>query len=541
MYSRTLADVMKTLGVLKHPQFFNLVKVKDEPMPHQTEMMKLYARHTTFGCFDVAGSGKTLPAHVHGILMASLGNKVVYTMPPKLIDQFEQEMEEWFIGIGSFLKLGKLNYPAAKKRRVIEQWEQEGWPDILFLSYDGYREMNDVNPKKKIGKNQWYTKTGERWVLGQTPYTKTGHIIQKGMAVNLYHKKLTKEGYNVFFFDEAHHLCGLDSIISRSVEESAGENTAMYLMTGTPEGAKVIDAYGIIRLINPTAYTSVSSFERQHIVYKELSLDHPNPRFPGQRLKVRVPDYYKDVDGIHTALYKNARRVQKHQISKRPDPIITDIKLKLTGAHAKLYKDIVNNHFARVGDVILSPDNSMQARFMALQIISNPTVFNPDISMESELFSRTKELVSSIDPKQNKIVMFAYHKKVIEFLAEKFSEYNPAVVYGGTTNSHEEVTRFLHDPDCQVIILNWLSGGAGLNLQIASHIIFYECPTLPKDAKQAIARCDRTGQKNTVNVYFMRVLGTISDKNYRKLLNTGETLNMVMKDTGDLLHEILPK
>ena len=181
MYQITLSDIMKDIGVRKHPDYFSGIKVKHKPMPHQLEMMKLYTISTRYLDATQPGCGKTFPAHVHGILMASLGNKVVYTMPPKLIDQFEEEMHDYFIGIGHYLKMGKLNVPAAKKRQLVEQWDKEGWPDILFMSYDGYREFNDVNKTKKIGANQWYYQDGTRYdeEKGGQAYTKNGRIISK--------------------------------------------------------------------------------------------------------------------------------------------------------------------------------------------------------------------------------------------------------------------------------------------------------------------------------------------------------------------------
>ena len=539
MYQITLSDIMKDIGVRKHPDYFSGIKVKHKPMPHQLEMMKLYTISTRYGDFGEPGSGKTYPAHIHGILMASLGNKVVYTMPPKLIDQFEEEMHDYFIGIGHYLKMGKLNVPAAKKRQLVEQWDKEGWPDILFMSYDGYREFNDVNKAKKIGANQWYYQDGTRYdeEKGGQAYTKNGRIISKrGTAENDKHLLLNKKGYNVFFFDEAHALCGLNSIISQSVDETAKGNTAIYLMTGTPVPTVISDAYGIIRLINPDAYSSRSSFERQHIVYRQQQIT-----VKGRVRMIRIPSSFVNVEKIHQALYQNARRIQKRDIIKMPDPLITDVKVKLTGAHSKLYKDIMRDHFALVGDTILSPENQQQARHMSLQIISCPTQFDSSISMENELFDRTKDLVETIDPSKNKIVVFAYYRTAIEFLKEKFSDLEPAVLYGGTTNATEEVNRFKKDDNCRMIILNWMSGGAGLNLQVASHIIFYECPTSPKDATQAVARCDRTGQQNIVNVYFMRVLGTLSDKNFRKLLEAEEDVNKVVQDDLDLLHKQLRK
>lgn len=534
----TLAELMDKVGVGNYPSWFPNIRLKFPPMPHQLEMMKLYATKTRFMDAGEPGVGKTYPAQAHGILMAALGNKVVYTMPPKLIDQFVEEIEDFFRPIRDYLKIGKLYGTAAQKRKLVEQWNVEGWPELLFVSYDGYREWNDIQTAKKIGKNQWYSEDGSKWdeEEGGPAFTRDGRPIdRRGMADNDKHRLLTKKGYNVFFFDEAHALCGVGSIISDAVAEVASENSAIYLMTGTPVPTNISHAYGIIRVINPEAYPNEYSFQRQHVVTQAIRITGANNR----TRRVRVPVDYINTEKIHTELFKNARRLQKREVNKLPDPIITDVKLRLEGKHKRLYDSLIKNHFAMVGETILAPESQSSVRHLSLQLISCPTEFDPNISMKNELFDRTKELVESINPWQNKIIIFAYYRAAIEFLAEEFKEYNPAVVYGGVTNSTEEINRFKHDDDCRMIILNWVSGGAGLNLQVASHGIFYECPTSPKDAKQAIARMDRTGQHNVVNIYFMRVMGTLSDKNFKKLLQAEETNNEVVKDELDLIHKIV--
>ena len=197
----------------------------------------------------------------------------------------------------------------------------------------------------------------------------------------------------------------------------------------------------------------------------------------------------------------------------------------------------MKNMMAEMDTTIITAESQSEMRHMSLKLISCPTSFDPEISMKNSLYQRFSELLESIDPTQNKVVIFAYYRDAIEFLAEELKEYNPAILYGGS--NAKEIDRFKKDDDCRVIIMNWISGGAGLNLQVASHIIFYECPTSPKDASQAIARCDRTGQQNIVNVYFMRVMDTLSDRNFKKLLTAEEDLNKAVKDDKDLLYKVL--
>lgn len=498
--------------------------------------------------FTTGNCGKTFPAHIHGILMAALGNKVCFIMPPKLIGQFQDEMEDFFVGITDHLQIANLDVPAAKKVKQVDEWDANGWPDILMLSYDVYRMLNDPAPTKAIGRNRWFLEDGTPYWKEQdvaydktaTPYTKDGRRINsRGRAANSWQFKLNKAEYNVLFFDEAHALCGTDSILSKSVKamsDDLGDDIAIYLMTGTPVPTHLHDAYGIIRLINPEAYQSYAAFERQHCDTSRISVRGKG----GKEVKVKTITGYRNTDKVHESLFANARRVQKRDVITMPDPVIGQIRVKLSGKHKRLYDKIINDHFAVVGDTVLAPDSQSEVRALALRLISCPDEFDPSLSKDNEVAAAADAYLDSVNPANFKVIIFAYHRTVIEFLAKRYEQWNPAVVYGGSSGN-EQVKRFKEDDSCRIAIINWVSGGAGLNLQIAHHILFYECPTSPKDAKQAIARADRKGQANIVNAVFLRVMGTLSDKNFKNLLKNEASNNQVVQDTKDLLHELLKK
>ncbi|MCY1293037.1 hypothetical protein D9M70_422820 [compost metagenome] len=231
--------------------------------------------------------------------------------------------------------------------------------------------------------------------------------------------------------------------------------------------------------------------------------------------------------------------MQKRDVVALPDPVISQVRIRLSGAHKRLYSKVINDRFAVLGNTVLAPDNQSALRHLALQLISCPDEFDESISMDNELADAADTILDSINPANHKVIIFAYYKRTINFLAKRYEKWNPAVVYGESTSSKADIHRFKTDPNCRIAIINWVAGGAGLNLQIAHHILFYECPTSPKDAKQAIARADRTGQANVVNVYFLRVLGTLLDRNFKNLLKNEEVNNQVVRDKKDLLHELL--
>lgn len=557
----TLHDLMMVSGVNNHPDWFSKINLLHWPMSHQMEMIKKYPRFLRFMDASDPGSGKTFPAQVHAILMAAMGNKVAFTMPPKLIPQFIQEFTDYFAGIHSHLKIDDLDCSAAHKAKKEAAWNAEGWPDVLVMSYDTYRSYNDKHATKKIGQNLWRTKRPDPDNEGKflyepyfrddgtpvnekaQPFTKDGRTIskKKGLASNTRQMLLKERGYNVLFFDEGHALCGMESILSKSVAEMShrlGDEVAIYIMTGTPVPTHLHDVYGILRLINPDAYLNKASFMRQHCETREFQVNTGS----GKTATVRQVVGYMDTKKVYDALWKNAHRVQKRDVLAMPDPIITEVPVRLTGAHHKLYKDVINNQFAILGNRVLAPDSQSELRHMALQLISCPGKYDDSgkLSKENELAKATEQLVESIAPcAERKVIIFAYYKGALEELAKRYEKYNCAVVYGDSADSPGEIVRFKTDPNCTVLVINWISGGAGLNLQCASYTIFYEIPTSPKDAKQAIARTDRKGQANIVNIYFMRVMRTLSDKNMKNLLKNEESNNRVVGDVKDLLHELL--
>ena len=543
MSQLTVGNILSDAGVIEYPGWLDEQPAQFAPMPHQAGTLRRYVNKLRFLDASDPGVGKTYPAQVHGLLMASLGNKTLYVMPPRLLEQFHAEMLTFFPGVDSRLDIGVYLGDASKKAKLLQGWEESGWPDILLMSYDAFRQLNDNSPMKKIGWNQWYLPDGRTYFRGpgdpvddsQPPVTKDGRPINKrGKAENPHRRRLAKAGYCCLFFDEAHALCGTDSILSESVadmSERLGDDMAIYLMTGTPIPTHLEDVYGLLRLVNPEAYSDKTSFMRQHCLTETAEFNGRN---------VRVIVGYKNEELVHKNLFANAVRIQKRDVLELKDPLISSVSVRLSGPHLKLYRELMKQQFTVLGDTVLAPDNQSSLRHLALQIVSCPDEFDPSgkLTLDNELAKAADEILDSINPANHKVIIFAYYQRTIDFLAKRYAQWCPAVV-NGNSSSDKNIARFKTDPNCRLCIVNWKSGGAGLNLQVASHILFYETPTSPGDAKQAIARCDRKGQENIVNVYFMRVRGTIFDRNYQSLLRNEQQANAVIRDRKDLLFEYL--
>jgi SNF2 family DNA or RNA helicase len=82
-------------------------------------------------------------------------------------------------------------------------------------------------------------------------------------------------------------------------------------------------------------------------------------------------------------------------------------------------------------------------------------------------------------------------------------------------------------------VVQWIAGGAGLNLQFCSRIIFYTQHWNPAIIQQAIGRAHRIGQKNRVQVYSLCF-------EFEEELNMDQLMISKQEEKMEIAHSIMP-
>ncbi len=509
-YNIPLSQLMRDVGILDAPRVADEVLVVNEPEPEQLNTMRTALRYERFADFSKPGAGKTYPMHFNMLVRCVYGNKCVAIMPPNLIPQFCEEFTNFFEGVGKFVKIHPFNQTAAKREKLISEWDRVGeWPDILVMSYQIFKKYADV-------RKHWFVKR------------KVEHRPRpvKVKVVNEYAGFLQKRGYNCFYPDEADALKNPRSenhkVFWRTLGETQGQYS-LYMATGTPSGKGPEDTYGLIRLKTPEAYRSWGHFERTHLVIDDSG--------PGE-----IIIGYEDLDLLNHWLYKNSVRVipkYEHEVN------LVEETIRLSPEHMRLYNQVVKDRMLEVeGKEKLMTSDSM-VRATAKQLISSPEFFT-DEPVKNLHTEKVCEFIDRINPKNNKIIIFTYFKASVATLVETCQRLglNPSSM-NSESDTEKARLKFLHDPTCRVIVINWISGGAGLNFQsVCNNIIFADTPTTPKDYEQAIARVRRKNQKYRVNVFFVRVLGTIAGRQIKTLLKRDGINSTLLKDNTPLLKDL---
>lgn len=117
----------------------------------------------------------------------------------------------------------------------------------------------------------------------------------------------------------------------------------------------------------------------------------------------------------------------------------------------------------------------------------------------------TEYIETQIFGGHEKVVVFAYHRDVVQTLKTQLQKFNPAIIVGGMSmqEREKEETKFNENKDCKVIILTIGAGSEGINLTVASYLIFTEFSYVPKDNEQAMDRIHRIGQDKKAMIEFL--------------------------------------
>lgn len=499
-----------------------------DPRPYQRKALYYAIWNAKWGLFDEPGCGKTLPAQALALYRACCGDKTLVVMPPRLLDQFAESLEVTFPGHP--VTTAMLRTSPVKREELRSTWNKSGWPQILMMSYEVFTKLTKPASVKRVVKKD------------------TGKAETKKSDAGGWTADIMRE-YGQLITDEAHKIKNWDTQVHMAVEQFVERAGAGFMpMTGTPIPNQVIDAYGLIRLINPEAYYNHKHFEGRHCVYGQ-----------GKKGYNHIVNY-RHLETVTENLYRFASRTLKSEAMPwLPKTQIIEVPVSLEKWHQKLYKEIVEQRVIEVGDEVMDITSQQRLRMVCLQTVMTPEKFC-DHPKENAVMETVDELLEGIgfdmpevdakgmpiDPRpgqksRRKVIIFAHFRESVEKLTKHYAKYGAVAIYGGATAKEAKLAehRFKTDPNCRILVANPRSGGVGLNLQDwCSTVIFAEPTSVPGEFQQAVDRADRSGQIESVTVYIIKALKTSSLSLIRNMRRKAEDIVYVNRDRATLLRDL---
>lgn len=462
-------------------EIFNNLNIPDdvtvdlEPRDYQLEDAHQLINWRRCSNFSEVGTGKSLVSYLWIMHRLYSGVKVLVIMPPPLITQY---VSNFSVIQNHPFSMAVIKKDIKKRNAEMDVWDKEGWPDVLFMSY------------------QMFIK---------------------------YHKYL--KVYKALVADEAHVMSNAQTKAFQMAYLFVFSRDAYFLeMTATPMTTEIRSAYGHIRLKTPEAYLDLAHFDRTHVVYKHLDL--------AERAKgIKQIAGYKNLELIDEHINRFAVRRRARDVLSLEEPNIIEHTVELEPAHSELYRTLLEERIIELGDEVLVAKNQQALRQMALQIITNYEDYT-DVVIDDEPLANLQAIVEALDGK--KLAVFCFFKATVRKLNKVFAKLNPALVYGDS-DVQKNVDKFLNDDTCKMAILNYKSGGAGFNLQSVCHnVVFFETTGSPGEIEQALGRVQRSGQTEVVNAWMFRYRvtagSTLSSKLLVKAYNRSSDIKIVMDD-----------
>jgi hypothetical protein len=351
------------------------------------------------------------------------------------------------------------------------------------------------------------------------------------VGINIFRKEYAKflahysDRRFILVVDEATMIANVGSDGHEKVYELATGRPKIVL-SGTPIN-KPGDGYGLMKFSAPGVYLNLMKFENEHVESRNF---------------FGLPEKYRALDVLRERLLTNSKRILfTDMFSNAELPMFVPLPYDLEPAHQKLFKKLADEQILRLPDGGKIDGSTVNRLRHALgQIVINWGHFsgNPDDTSES-----VKLIEQKLDELgTGKLVVFADYRLTVRALVDKLSRFG-AVGYNSEVSAakkEKNKERFICDPTCRVIVIQFISGGKGLDgLQtVCNHMMFIEPCQQPRDFHQTVGRLNRMGQKFRVMVMMAIANYTTQVRAFNNLLKNDDTVNQVVRNATELRQAI---
>lgn len=359
---------------------------------------------------------------------------------------------------------------------------------------------------------------------GQTPariYAGTTVIINWDI-LHYWEKELKKCKFRCIIGDEAQAIGNPDSKRAKAFMRLSESIPSCIVMSGTPARSRPAQYWSMIHCVEPSMFPDYTAYLWRYCDPKFTPFS-PMPTFSGA----------KNTTELHYRLMKcMLRRTKEEVMTELPSKQVEVIPLEVDES----YKDEYS-----IAESELGTSTNSEAR-MKVAALGRCAY----LMKEKSLIKWTEEL---LDSSGEKVVIFCWHRDVVDLLMEGFAKYNPVRIYGGMSLREREdaKSKFINDDSCKVIVGNIQALGTGVDglQKVCCKAIFAEFANTVTDSLQAEDRLHRGGQDKQVTIYYTCARETVDEVMMKAIDNKRKVLDSVLngKDTADddLLGEILKR
>jgi SNF2 family DNA or RNA helicase len=408
------------------------------PFDHQKTTSEFLVNNRKAFCFNEQGTGKTASViwAVDYLMQLGLVKRVLVICPLSIMKSaWQQDLFKFAIH-----RTVSVAYGAAKKRKEIVNAGNE----FVIINFDG---------------------------------------------VGIVKKEIMDGDFDLIVVDEASAYKNNKTERWKDLRDLTRVIKGLWMLTGTPAAQSPVDAYGLARLVNPTAVPLYVSHFKDQVMYK-VSDFRWIPRPEAKTI-------------VHKAL-QPAIRFEKKDCLDLPPVTFVDRDAPLTPQQLVYYKKLKQEMLIEADGEEISAVNAAVKINKLLQISGGAVYTDTGEVLEFDVSSRLKVVHEVVEETSNKVLVFVPFTHTIELLEKYLTKHGiTSEVINGSVSVNKRtdiVTHFQNNPQPKVLIIQPQAASHGLTLTAADTIIWYAPCTSVETYLQANARIDRPGQVNPMTI-----------------------------------------
>jgi len=365
-------------------------------------------------------------------------------------------------------------------------------------------------------------------------------------------EELLTQGFNLVIVDEAHRIKNPDSNQSKACYSLGDAAEYRIALTGTPVLNSPLDAFGVMRFVDPTIFgESIYPFRAKYFT---------NVGNENSPIQIYVPKHGAQQE-ISDKMYTRSLRFLKEECLDLPKAIhMPDRIVTLSAEQDRAYRKLQEELAAEITETKSIKINHVLTLMLKLNQITSGWVKDPDTGeiihfKQNPKLEELKEVVEDVG--EQPIIIWSYYREDMRVLTEyygrcnkckspvnnikeencpncgTFIKYRCSEIQGGTKNRNGEIAKFRFTPEerakqrlkyieegktpqeiryelcdllpdgseppqTNIFCAQCVAASEGLNLQISTVSIYYSRNWSLKDWTQSLARNHRQGQTKPV-------------------------------------------
>ena len=297
------------------------------------------------------------------------------------------------------------------------------------------------------------------------------------------HAVRSDKRFDLIIVDEASAYSNASTQRWKALHSLLTPHTMLWLMTATPAAQSPEQAYGLAKLVNPSAVPAYKGAWKDKVMNKVTQfkwVPKPNAK-----------------ELVHAVL-QPAIRFSKAQCLDLPPVIVQTREVEMSPQQAKYYKLMKEQMVATAaGEKITAVNKGVMVGKLLQVSAGSVRTDNGDV-IEFDATPRLNVLLEVLQETRNKFLIFTLFTASIVRLNEFLNKHGYAVdVIDGhvpMTKRGDIINRFQHTDELVGLIIQPKAAAHGLTLTRADNVIFFGPLDSVELYIQAIARADRKGQ-----------------------------------------------